>query len=68
MKCYLEPGRPQYTKEADVCKQVINVRDRVVGGECCEVGHKEKIEEEFDRIGFVSLREDKVLLIGASQW
>lgn len=67
MKCDLEPGRPQDAEETNVCKQVIDVRNRVIGGECCQVGYEEQIEEELDRVGFMALREDKVLLVGTRQ-
>ena len=39
----------------------------MIGCECCEVGNEEEIEEQFDRVSFMSLRKDKVLLIGAFQ-
>jgi hypothetical protein len=66
MKRDLKPGGPQDTKETDVCEQVVVIRDRMIGCECCEVGNEEEIKEQFDGVGFVSLRENEVLLIGAS--
>jgi len=65
VKRNLEPGRPQNTEETNVSKQIIAVGNRVVCGESCEVGYEEQIEEQFNAVGFMSLREDEGIVISA---
>lgn len=65
MKCDLEPGTPQYTKEANVGNQVVAIGNGVVGREGSEVGYEEQVEEELDGVRFVSLGEDEVFMVGA---
>jgi hypothetical protein len=65
VECDLEPGRPENTEEADVSEEIVGVGDGVVCGESCEVGYEEEVEEELDRVGFVTLRKDEVLMVGA---
>lgn len=61
----LEPRRPQDGEEADVRRQRRVVVDGVVGGEGGEVGDEEEVEAELVGVGFVALREDGVLVVGA---
>lgn len=63
----LEPCRPQDTKEANISEQVITIRDRVVRGKCREVGDEEQVEEEFDAVCFVALREDEGIVVCADE-
>jgi hypothetical protein len=67
VQCNLEPRRPQDTEEADVAEQVVAVGDGMVCGEGREIGHEEEIKEELDAVGFVTLREDEGIVIGADQ-
>lgn len=40
----------------------------MVCGESRKVGYEEEIEEQFNAVGFVSLREDEGVVICAYQW
>lgn len=60
----MEPGRPQYEEESTVGDQVIRIGYGVVGGECCEIGNEEQIEEELDSVRFVALGEDEMIVVG----
>jgi hypothetical protein len=64
----LEPGRPENAEETNVSEQVIAVGDGVVCGECCKIGYEEQVEEQFNAVGFVALREDERVVICTDQW
>jgi hypothetical protein len=64
----LEPCRPKDTKEANIAKEVVAVGDGVVCGEGCKIGYEEEIEEQFNTVGFMALREDKGIVIGTHEW
>jgi hypothetical protein len=59
----LEPTRPQDTEEANIAEEVVAVGDGVVCGEGCEISYEEEIEEQFDTVGFMALREYEGIMI-----
>lgn len=67
MKCDLEPGAPKDGEEADVAEKVVDIGDGVIRSEGGKIGNEEQIEEEFDAVGFVTLREDKTVTVGTDK-
>jgi hypothetical protein len=67
VKCNLEPRRPQDAEKSNITEQVVAVGDGMVRSEGRKIGHEEEIEEELNAVGFVALREDEGIVIGADQ-